>query len=36
MNEWKTVRLGDVCEILNGYAFKSDKYVDSGILFEHL
>ena len=31
MNEWKTVRLGDVCEILNGYAFKSDKYVDSGI-----
>ena len=31
MSEWKTVRLGDVCEILNGYAFKSDKYVDSGI-----
>ena len=31
MNEWKTVRLGDVCEILNGYAFKSDKYVNSGI-----
>ena len=31
MNEWKTVRLGDLCEILNGYAFKSDKYVDSGI-----
>ena len=31
MNEWKTIRLGDVCEILNGYAFKSDKYVDSGI-----
>ena len=31
MNEWKMVRLGDVCEILNGYAFKSDKYVDSGI-----
>ena len=31
MSKWKTVRLGDVCEILNGYAFKSDKYVDSGI-----
>ena len=31
MENWKTVRLGDVCEILNGYAFKSDKYVDSGI-----
>lgn len=24
-------RLGDVCEILNGYAFKSEKYVDTGI-----
>ena len=23
MNDWKTVRLGDVCEILNGYAFDS-------------
>ena len=31
MENWKIVRLGDVCEILNGYAFKSDKYVDSGI-----
>ena len=31
MENWKTVRLGDVCEILNGYAFKSAKYVDSGI-----
>ena len=31
MENWKTVRLGHVCEILNGYAFKSDKYVDSGI-----
>ena len=31
MAEYKMVRLGDVCEILNGYAFKSDKYVDSGI-----
>lgn len=25
------VRVGDVCNILNGYAFKSDRYVDSGI-----
>ena len=31
MENWKIVRLGDLCEILNGYAFKSDKYVDSGI-----
>lgn len=25
------IRLGDACEILNGFAFKSDNYVDSGI-----
>ena len=25
------VRLGDVCEILNGYAFKSNKYTDEGV-----
>ena len=25
------IRIGDVCEILNGYAFKSDQYVDDGI-----
>ena len=25
------IKIGDVCEILNGYAFKSDKYVDDGI-----
>ena len=25
------VRLGDICNILNGYAFKSKEYVDSGI-----
>lgn len=24
-------KLGDICNILNGYAFQSDKYVDSGI-----
>jgi len=25
------IKIGDVCNILNGYAFKSEKYVDSGI-----
>ena len=25
------VRLGDVCDILNGFAFKSEQYVDDGI-----
>ncbi len=25
------IKLGDVCDILNGYAFKSENYVDSGI-----
>ena len=25
------IKIGDVCEILNGYAFKSDNYVDAGI-----
>ena len=24
-------RLGDVCEVINGFAFKSEQYVDSGI-----
>lgn len=24
-------RLGDICEILNGFAFKSEQYVDSGV-----
>ena len=27
----KKIRLGDVCEILNGFAFKSENYVNSGI-----
>ncbi|MBD5142427.1 MAG: hypothetical protein HDT22_02285 [Ruminococcus sp.] len=31
MNKRKTVKLGDICDILNGYAFKSKNYVDSGI-----
>ena len=25
------IKIGDVCNILNGFAFKSDNYVDSGI-----
>lgn len=25
------IRLGDACEILNGYAFRSENYVESGI-----
>lgn len=25
------IRLGDACDILNGFAFKSDKYVEDGI-----
>ncbi|MCR5607389.1 MAG: restriction endonuclease subunit S [Treponema sp.] len=28
---WKWVRLGDIFNVLNGYAFKSDNYVSSGI-----
>ena len=27
----KRIRLGDACDILNGFAFKSDKYVEDGI-----
>ena len=27
----KKVKIGDVCDILNGFAFKSDKYVEKGI-----
>ena len=30
-NGWNWCHIGDVCEILNGYAFKSGNYVDSGI-----
>lgn len=26
-----SITIGDACEVLNGYAFKSDKYVESGI-----
>ncbi len=28
---WKTVRLGDVCRVIPGYAFKSKDWCDSGI-----
>ena len=27
----KKVKIGDACDILNGFAFKSDKYVEKGI-----
>lgn len=29
--DWEIKKLGEVCGILNGYAFKSNKYVDKGI-----
>lgn len=29
--DWTYKKLGEVCDVLNGYAFKSDKYVDKGI-----
>jgi len=29
--KWEFVELGDVCEIINGYAFKSKNYVKDGI-----
>lgn len=31
MGKWEMVRLGDVIDILNGFAFKSEKYIDDGI-----
>lgn len=31
MSKWEMVRLGDVCDVLNGYAFKSDNYVNAGL-----
>ena len=30
-NGWKVIKLGDICEVLNGYAFKSKLYVNEGI-----
>ena len=29
---WKRLKLGDVCKVRNGYAFKSNEFLDSGIL----
>lgn len=29
--KWPMIELGEVCEILNGYAFKSENYVSKGI-----
>ena len=31
MSKYPTVKLGDVCDILNGFAFKSENYVKSGL-----
>ena len=31
MSKYPTVKLGDVCDILNGFAFKSENYVESGL-----
>ena len=30
-NNWQIKKLGEVCKIKNGYAFKSDNYLDNGI-----
>ena len=30
-SNWTTVRLGDMCEIKNGYAFKSKDFASSGV-----
>ena len=29
--DWTYKKLGDICEVINGFAFKSEKYVDKGI-----
>ena len=31
MSTYPTYKLGEICELLNGYAFKSSKYVQSGL-----
>ena len=28
---WQVKKLGEVCTLKNGYAFKSDKYIDEGV-----
>ena len=30
-DRWVNKKLGEVCQILNGFAFKSENYVDEGI-----
>jgi ATP-dependent exoDNAse (exonuclease V) alpha subunit len=30
MTKWQKVKLGDVCNILNGYAFQSEQYKNDG------
>jgi type I restriction enzyme S subunit len=30
VGKWEMVRLGDVCDVLNGYAFQSKNYIESG------
>ena len=30
-NNWTYKKLGEICTILNGFAFKSNKYVEQGI-----
>ena len=30
-SKWDYKKLGDICMLLNGFAFKSEKYVDNGI-----
>ncbi len=30
MGKWEMVRLGDVCEVVNGFAFKSNNYTNNG------
>ncbi len=30
-NNWQTKKLGEVCKLKNGFAFKSDNYLDNGI-----
>ncbi|MBO4800261.1 MAG: restriction endonuclease subunit S [Bacteroidaceae bacterium] len=30
-SKWEYKKLGDICMLLNGFAFKSEKYVDNGI-----
>lgn len=31
IDNWEKVRLGDICEVIGGYAFKSKDFTDSGI-----